>query len=542
MILDGLVKTPHVSTLAGAPRGTAPVLAVTGPPGPHVSTLAGAPRGNAPAPAPVTSPTVVHGPAATAIKPLSAAEKQTILRNAGYNVTLDGIAGPQTNTAWNAFVKKTPAIVWNHAWAKSTAADPAPAAAPAAAPAPAAVPKATTKTTKQTATQSLLDQLLENALTPYKGPTPAEMLASAKSIASAELQPQIGSIQSQESQATTDATKAAQFEASLGQALGQILKSQGPATQSAYQTAGNDDAAYAKGYSGDLQDTATKSAQAVNDLLTSLGAPSGQQLDTSKATDAANVLYGTTGDIPASALAREGAAFTAAANQQPATAVGQGLQNSADQIQAGRDQVTKLASDLATLEQTRPGLVNNALTQLQSTNQANAGLDQNQKLLGVTLAQDAENFPGTNIFTGLPTKTQTTITQNAEKISASNALNRDRAATAKESADASMLRAVTGAQAAAVAAKKKPAGSMTQNEWKSLYGKADSMAENFYYGVPAVHNAQGDITTAEQDPVLYPQALDRLVAIGVPQAKAAQILNSYYLPGEGGRPAAKKKS
>jgi hypothetical protein len=153
----------------------------------------------------------------------------------------------------------------------------------------------------------------------------------------------------------------------------------------------------------------------VNTFLDSLGAPAAQHLDTAKAANAANVLYGLGGEIPSSSLAREGAAFTAAANTQPATVIGQGLQNSANEIQAGRDKVTKLAQDLVNLESNRPGLIQSALANLQQTNMQNAGLDQNAKLLGFTVAKDYENnFPGIDPFTGKPTKTQTTLDAKTE--------------------------------------------------------------------------------------------------------------------------------
>jgi hypothetical protein len=55
------------------------------------------------------------------------AQKQALLLKYGFHVAQDGVAGPQTSTAWNAFIKGIHGNAWNEAWSKNhNARTPAP--------------------------------------------------------------------------------------------------------------------------------------------------------------------------------------------------------------------------------------------------------------------------------------------------------------------------------------------------------------------------------------------------------------------------------
>lgn len=65
--------------------------------------------------------------------------------------------------------------------------------------------------------------------------------------------------------------------------------------------------------------------------------------------------------------------------------------------------------------------------------------------------------------------------------------------------------------------------------------KASQMADNFYNGVPPVTRADGTVSKKGIPPVKYQPALRRLKAI-VGYTKAREILDALYQRGEGGRP------
>jgi hypothetical protein len=209
----------------------------------------------------------------------------------------------------------------------------------------------------------------------------------------------------------------------------------------------------------------------------------------------------------------------------PATAIGLGLQNSANALASGRDNVSKLASQLATLETQRPGLVNTALSNLQNANAQSAGLDQNQKLLGLTAARQFEDLPGTSPFTGLRTTTQVGIDQARAKI---------RQAGAKLTIEEQKAAAdVARTQIAMLKYQKAP--QLTPLEKQKFSGTAYTIAATAFKGDPGHKAADG--SSDPLPPLLYSDAMDEMLKAGIPPAIALQALNRYYPKGFQGRPA-----
>lgn len=360
---------------------------------------------------PTAGPFSSKGSHDAAFLSLPVAKRQTILKNAGFAVAVDGITGPQTATATRAYLKGVSPSVWNHAWSSSHAISNTPPAPAVATPMPARTPNAhvpAAAVPPASPTSGLLDQVL-GGLGAYKPPTMKELMDQAKELAEIQIGPQVTLYKQQQDQAIADAERRAKLQAQIGAALAEVLKSQGPEVAATYRAAGADQAGLASGFSGDLRESAAADAQKINELLDSIGAPSAQHVDTAPTDAAANVLYGLGGYLPASTLGREGAAFAAAADLLPQTATGQGAQLAANELHAGADAKKQLALQLAALETQRPGLVRNALGQLQDASTKNAAAAQNQALLPLLLAGKFDALPGVNPITGTRTSKQASI-------------------------------------------------------------------------------------------------------------------------------------
>lgn len=345
-----------------------------------------------------------------AFKTLPVRQRQQILRNAGFQVTVDGVAGPQTATATRAYLKGVSPAIWNHAW-QTTTPQPAPTTQPAPVP---VEPQPAPAVTGGNA--ALLDDVL-GGIGSYKPPTTKQLMQQAKQLAGLQLNPQEQLLTSQENRATAQAQAAATLQGELGKALANIVAGIGPEVQDTYHQAGQDTAALASGFSSGLRSTADADAQKINSLLDALGAPAAQHIGTGKTDDLADVLYGLGGYIPGNALAREGAAFTSAADMLPATATGQGAQLAQQEIATGQKNVQTLADQLASLEAQRPGLVQNALSQVEDAATKNEAAAQNSALLPLMLAGKFDALPGVNPLTGQKTSKQATIdneTRNAQ--------------------------------------------------------------------------------------------------------------------------------
>lgn len=171
-------------------------------------------------------------------------------------------------------------------------------------------------------------------------------------------------------------------------ALAQILKSIGPATQAGYQSAAGDTAAYARGMSDGFAHLQSQTQGEAGQVLGLSGGSAAQvPMANLGGTGVTNAMYDLNGYIPAAGLEREGAAFGAAADRLPATAAGQGWQErlkiaaqQAQDAQGFRDQQSTLAAQIPGLRQqglsniqTQQGqLASNYQTQLQNaaTNRA----------------------------------------------------------------------------------------------------------------------------------------------------------------------------
>lgn len=208
------------------------------------------------------------------------------------------------------------------------------------------------------------------------GMTPAQLRALINSEVAAQVTPQ--KTQLTQAQALADANFAKQQAAvkNLTTAYAQLLSGIAPTVQGAYNTAGNAVADYGKGFSDTIQNQLNAAAPAEQSLLNVAGAPSSQSSAAlGKLAAPTDALYGMGAAIPAGALAREGAAFTSAAAEQPSFAVGRGQQAAEGilgaQHTADQQYADQLRTLLATIPQLRSTAENNILDNAAKQQQIN---------------------------------------------------------------------------------------------------------------------------------------------------------------------------
>lgn len=195
-----------------------------------------------------------------------------------------------------------------------------------------------------------------------------QALAQAKAALAAQQQP----IQDEIKQ--NDATAAQRTTDAQGNALAlsKILSGISPQVSRDYSDADQRQQVLAKGFSDGMQAALQKSGAADNATLAQIGAPAGQQIDPAKATAASDALYGQGGFIPASSFNREGAAFTAAADNLPAIALLKGQENGAAVSMSAQAQDVALQNKLAELAGNLPGDTQTNYMNLQTAARENA--------------------------------------------------------------------------------------------------------------------------------------------------------------------------
>ena len=175
-----------------------------------------------------------------------------------------------------------------------------------------------------------------------------------QALAQQALAPVLAALQAQKAQEQQAAANQQATAGASAQGLQQALAPIPGQIEDTYKRAGDTTSAYAKGFSTAFQAGSEQTANDLNAFLAKQGSP--QQVQSAGA-KGADVLYGLGGFIPASGLAREGAAFSSAAEAFPASALLRGQEN---QALIGRESAGRLSQIDALLAQEqakRPGLV-----------------------------------------------------------------------------------------------------------------------------------------------------------------------------------------
>jgi hypothetical protein len=191
---------------------------------------------------------------------------------------------------------------------------------------------------------------------------PDPLLKQAQALVAAAFDPAKASLEAQRQQALAEAAARQQAIQGFAQAGAEQVAPIGGQVQAGYQDAAARTAQYSKGFSVGMQLAQQGSADDINSFLAKNGSPVGQQVQGNSG--AADVLYGTTGFIPASGLEREGAAFGAAARQLPATMLGRGQQLQYESQRESQKTDREYLGELSKIEAERPGAVQKALLEL----------------------------------------------------------------------------------------------------------------------------------------------------------------------------------
>lgn len=236
-------------------------------------------------------------------------------------------------------------------------------------------------------------------------PGGSNLYATALKLAQQAEAPNISAINAEQGRYDTNAATEMQNEQGFVAALAKMLGGEGPAVQSAYDNAAGATAGFAKGLSDAEAHIAQNENASLSDFLTKQGlTPEQIAAATSKigGVPASDVTYGLGGYIPSAGLEREGAAFSAAADNQPATATGQGLETQASMAKTQADQDFQYAQQLAQERGKVPGeaqtLLNDMLTRLQQQESINI----QKGYLGNSTRTATANIQGLDPVTGQP--------------------------------------------------------------------------------------------------------------------------------------------
>lgn len=355
--------------------------------------------------------------------------------------------------------------------------------------------------------------------------TPEQQRQEATSIVELELGPQRAELERQRKQAQANALAQQEANRISTQAYAQGLSGLAPHVQGIYRQAAGDQAALAKGYSGNMQQLQENAAAQTNAELQRIGAPEGQFSNVDA--EAANVLYGTGGVIPAETMGREGAAWTAHAASMPAFALGQGAEFAKSIAATAAQEDKTFGEKLLELEQQRPGLIEKALSSLkesQSTSQSNWI---SQQYLLNTLRQTGASITGIDPYTGKPTytnaeaqaddayKAQQDAAKAAAKVAAGKVAGRKAKTAAFSTARQNMVKAV---EKTLITTPKNPlTGQPGKKQYPSYEKAREYLWNNFGAGLMGYATGSGKTALKKQIMAMIDQIL---AAQGIVQGMA----------------------
>lgn len=189
------------------------------------------------------------------------------------------------------------------------------------------------------------------AANPTRLLTPQQIGALADQLAQGDILPQQQAVEREQEQLAQQGAQQQALIGNLTQELGGLTAGIAPSIQTAYRQAANDQAAWAQGFSGGMEEIASAEAARNAAQLAQLGAPAEQiaQIE-GQGEGAGNVLYGQGGYLPATSLGQQGAAFEAFGAQMPGIVARMGQQDVADAVAnqaAAQKDLAGRAADIA---------------------------------------------------------------------------------------------------------------------------------------------------------------------------------------------------
>jgi len=161
--------------------------------------------------------------------------------------------------------------------------------------------------------------------------------------------PQQGYLTSQIDSERAAAAQQAQLARAKAEAYAKYFGSHVPGQiQGIYSNAAGQTADFAKGFSDGMKIAQDQTAAEKNAIIGLSGAPAEAQINPTS--DASDVLYGIGGFMPASSLAKQGAAFASAAAIMPGAIAAEGGRNAAKIMASAEENIAKLEQELVKLE------------------------------------------------------------------------------------------------------------------------------------------------------------------------------------------------
>jgi len=257
------------------------------------------------------------------------------------------------------------------------------------------------------------------AVTPSKSPYD---VASAQ--AASEAQAGIDQINKQRADAQASSAASMKNMQGLYGALAEISKGVAPQVAGIYKDAAGTEGALGKGFADAQAAIQSGEASDMSSFLKVAGIPQASVdsvLQKAGGSGATDVLYGLGGAIPATALNREGAAFSAAAAQLPATAAGLGMENihqMANQWAQDNKGFDTAIEDLIGKEGGRTAEI---LQQILENDRAERALKLQEDYYGNTVRKTGADITGVDPKTGKPTLDARTQQQKAKDKKAHDA-------------------------------------------------------------------------------------------------------------------------
>lgn len=195
--------------------------------------------------------------------------------------------------------------------------------------------------------------------------TPEQIMERARQLAQIQQQPNIDALNQQSAYALQVMNARLAQQQQVYGALGGLLKGVGPAVQGTFNQGAASQTDFAKGFSHGMQLATQGSADQANALLKDVvGAPAGQQIPASQSANAADVLMGVGGTIPAEQFKMQGAGMAEAAQRFPLEAQAQQHMGELGAQYDYQQQANAFAQQLADLAKQNPLVVAQYLDEL----------------------------------------------------------------------------------------------------------------------------------------------------------------------------------
>lgn len=324
-------------------------------------------------------------------------------------------------------------------------------------------------------------------------------------------------------------TKNANLQAAYA-ALANIAKGISPAVSQAYNTGSQAISGAAQGFTGAVRGQQEATAAEQNAVLANLGSP--QQITSGFTTGGGDAAYAIGGYIPASTMAREGSAYSAAAANLPYSTGLMGVEGSRQLGREYEDQVKEL-------EAQRQEMLFNAINALSGRDQARYTSARNDRLVeleyGAKQAQ-AKRDAALKLAELSQEQQQWVAEMELDWAKLSRQQRKD------------ALQAQRWAQQAGVDAAKLTLAQKKYllDVWKAEHGKlkkakytpkqlGDLRAEAASIAQTSYEGGQ-DVDGEQLEPLDYMSALWEMELSGIPAWMARNYLNRFYKEGERGRP------